>query len=48
MSRILSGNKCFNELAKILGSRSLSIEMNEQLYITLMCPVTTYEPKPGL
>jgi len=41
-SRILSGNKCFYGLTKILGSRSLSIEMKIQLYITLIRPVVTY------
>jgi hypothetical protein len=37
-----SGNKCFYGLSKILGSRSLSLEIKKQLYTTLICPVVTY------
>jgi hypothetical protein len=39
---VVSGNKCFYGLSKILGSRSLSLEMKNQLYTTLICPVVTY------
>jgi len=40
-SRILSGNKCFYGLAKILGSWSFSREMKKHLYILLVLPVIT-------
>lgn len=40
MARIVSGNKCFYRLSKILGS--LSLEMKKQLHTTLKCPVITY------
>jgi len=41
-ARIVSGNKCFYGLSKILGSRSLSLEIKKQLYTTLIRPVVTY------
>jgi len=41
-ARIVSGNKCFYGLSKILGSRYLSLEMKKQLYITLIRPVVMY------
>lgn len=40
-SRTLSGNKCLYGLPKILGSRSLSIEMKIQPYVTLIRSVVT-------
>lgn len=41
-ARIVSGNKCFYGLSKILGSRSLSFEMKKELYTTLIRPVIIY------
>jgi len=35
----VSGNKCFYGLSKILGSRSLLLEIKKQLYTTLIRPV---------
>lgn len=34
-AKILSGNKCFYEFSKILGSQSLSVEMKKNSYIQL-------------
>jgi len=47
-SRILSRNKCFYELTKILGSRSLATKMKKQLHTILIRPEITYEAKAWL
>lgn len=42
VARIQSENKCFFGLAKLLGSRSLSIDLKILLYVKLIRPIITY------